>query len=98
MLNLVWVARDRWFKIGVQLNIGVETLKDISIEYSNLGYPYHGRDSGMCFREMLSEWLNASPSWEELATALDHDSVGYSDMAKGIRQMFNIVEKPLVSG
>ena len=97
VLDLIQDVEYSWFNLGIQLDIGMERLKEIGTGYHSFGYRHDRRDSNMCFHEMLCEWLSTSPTWEELATALEQDSVGYGDKAKEIRRLFNIVEKPSVS-
>ena len=92
VLNFVWSAKNEWFNLGVQLNIGMEELQRIGLKF--------GHDSGSCLREMVLTWLNMTdpaPSWEVLATALEGNSVLHSGIASEIREKFNIQTKPSVS-
>ena len=92
VLNFVWAAEYAWFNLGVQLNIGMEELQRIGQKFDH--------DSGSCLREMVQTWLkmaDPAPSWEDLATALEGDSVDSyksSDGARNIREMFNVPMKP----
>ena len=88
-LNFSWGARDVWFNMGLQLNIGVMKLQQIDDD--------NDEDTDTCLREMLLEWLTSSPSWEDLATALEQGSVDWTDMACEIRRKFDLPEKPLVA-
>jgi hypothetical protein len=71
----------------------MEKLRRINVAHDEYGYRCN-RDEDLCVREMLLIWLDSSPSWEDLATALEQGSVGHSDMAKDIREKFNITEVP----
>ena len=51
----------------------------------------------VCFRKMLLTWLDSSPSWEDLATALEQNSVGCTDMAEEIRRNYGLPEKTSLS-
>jgi hypothetical protein len=79
--NLLCGTSNRWFNLGLQLNIGMEQLQKIK---SN------NRDSKSCHQEMLLMWLDSSPTWEGLASALEKDSVGREEEANEIRKRFNI--------
>ena len=95
VIKFVLSAKDTWFNLGVQLNIGMEELQRISQKYDH--------DSGSCIREIVQTWLKMSdpaPSWEVLATALEGNSVdpyNSSYSARNIREMFNVPKKPSVS-
>ena len=92
VLNFVWGAKEKWFNLGVQLNIGMEELQRINQKFCP--------ESGSCLREMVLTWLNMTdpaPSWEVLATALEGysvDSYKSSDGARNIREMYNVPKKP----
>ena len=95
VLNFVWKARSSWFNLGVQLNIKMEELQGISRKY--------GGDTDSCLAEMLLIWLkitDPAPSWEDLAIALEKDSVDSyksGDIASEIREIFKILTKPSTS-
>ena len=67
----LWDARDKWYNIGVQLNMSIASLDAIRRE---------NRDNpDTCFNEMLSNWLrNGRPplTWNNLADALRSRPVG----------------------
>ena len=90
-LNFVWVARDVWFNLGLQLNIEIDKLQRISKSRDK------HMDMDICVQEMLLVWLDSLPSWEDLATALEQDSVGCTDMAGEIRRKFDLPTKPSIS-
>ena len=87
MCNLVSDAKPKWFELGFQLQIKEVALEVIKMENS---------DVQACFRKMLSTWLkmvDPLPSWEGLLTALEHDSVNCSNLARSIRQDFDMTKK-----
>jgi hypothetical protein len=93
VINLVWGARSSWFNLGIQLGIGMERLEDINVAFNENGNRY----VDLCLHKMLLIWLDSSSSWEDLATALEHGSVGYCNIAKIIREKFDITRIPSVS-
>ena len=83
VIKLVLSAKDTWFNLGVQLNIGMEELQRIGQKFDH--------NSKVCLREMLIMWLDMTdpaPSWEDLATALEKESVNHCDIASEIRKKF----------
>ena len=87
MFNLVSDAKPKWFELGFQLQIREVELEVIEKENSAVQ---------ACFRKMLSTWLkmvDPLPSWEGLLTALEHDSVNCSNLARSIRQDFDMRKK-----
>ena len=87
-LGFIWVARDIWFNLGVQLNIG---MKELHIIDGN------NNDNGWCLQEVLLMWLKSSPSWEQLAMALEEDHVDCADIASEIREKFHIPKTSSIS-
>ena len=82
--DVIWDARDEWFNLGLQLNIKIVELKVISTENEKVKSR---------FREMLLLWLKMTDpllSWEDLLTALEHNSVRCGDLAKEIRKKFGM--------
>ena len=73
--NAMWSARNKWFDIGLELNIDSGTLDVI---YQN------ERDMGRCLMEMLTVWLRteSKPTWTALAKALRSASVGHHALAE----------------
>ena len=87
VFNLVSDAKPKWFELGFQLQIREVELEVIEKENSAVQ---------ACFRKMLSTWLkmvDPLPSWEGLLTALEHDSVNCSNLARSIRQDFDMRKK-----
>ena len=76
--NTLWEARTQWYNLGLDLDIGPDSLD--SIELANSGKP------DRCFRAMLTKWLREHhrPTWSALAEALRSPSVGLSHLAEDI--------------
>ena len=86
--DLVWDARSKWFDLGFQLDVKYIELEVVEKDCSNVN---------SSFRKMLSTWLkmiDPPPSWEDLLTALEHDSVKCGDLAERIRLRFGIFKQP----
>ena len=76
----IWEARTRWYNLGLQLGVSVDTL-DV-IKYN------HHTNCDQCFTDMIKEWLRASDlqrTWEALAKALESPQVGHGNLAEQIR-------------
>ena len=74
--NTIWMARAKWYNIGLNLNIHMGTLDAIKKDND---------DSDDRFRAMLITWLKTvqpKPTWEALAEALRSPSVGYEQLAE----------------
>ena len=70
---------DKWFSLGVQLQVPIETLK--SIRRENLPMTEQ-------FLEMLTVWLkctNPPPTWNTLTEALESPPVGERLLAQQLR-------------
>ena len=52
----------KWFTLGVQLHIGIVTLKRIEQEWR--------ADVTRCLLEVLIQWLKGNPSWNDIVKAL----------------------------
>ena len=75
VLEKVWKARAKWYNIGLQL--GIEACDLDAIQKDNY---YKSED---CLREMIKQWLNRTKgSWRKLIDALNHETVGFHDLAK----------------
>ena len=78
LMDITWKAREKWFNIGIQLEMSVSDLKVISQNKS-------GQPDG-CFVEMLVQWLRqGKATWEALINALKSEPVGYLQLANEIR-------------
>ena len=77
VLEKVWKARAKWYNVGLQL--GMEACDLDAIQKDN---HYKSED---CLREMIKQWLNRTRgSWRKLIDALNHETVGFHDLAKSI--------------
>ena len=66
VINALHSVCDRWYKIGVQLEVPIPILKNIA------------RDSMDTLCDTLDYWMrnNPSPSWSHIVDALKTSSVG----------------------
>ena len=73
-------ARDKWFDIGLALNINFSTLKSIEREQLN--------NQSSCLREILAHRIQSGSSltWADLSDCLRHPTVGRRDLASEIHQ------------
>lgn len=69
--------RGKWYNIGVQIGVDNGTLQSIKSECS---------DSGDALREVLTDWLKKTPTWEALFRALRSRPVGASDTADKLQR------------
>ena len=71
-----WEARNKWFNIGLGLNLEVGDLKAISQRNRD--------DVDDCFRDMLEKWLRTSlrPMQSNLITVLREKTVGFNQLAE----------------
>ena len=73
---------DKWFSLGVQLQIPVQTLKCIEAEYNQMNRR---------LLEMLTVWLrcpNPPPTWNILTEALESLPVGEKLLAQQLRDKY----------
>ena len=73
---------DKWFPLGVQLQVSIETLN--SIQSNN-------RTTAECLLEMLTVWLkctNPPPTWNILIEALESSPVGENLLAQQLRHKY----------
>ena len=73
---------DKWYSLGVQLQIPVETLKCIEAEHNQMNRR---------LLEMLTVWLrriNPSPTWDILTEALESPPVGEKLLAQQLRDKY----------
>ena len=81
VFDSVWEARQKWYNIGLQLNLDVNDLDAIQIR--------NNANPDCCIKEMLVCWLRGGgATWGALIGALKHKTVGYSDLANGITAKF----------
>ena len=75
-----------WYDLGLQLKVGIGTLKSIRAEFSA---PKHH------LREMLNAWLTTgdNPSWKTLIEALRSRMVGASQLAAALETKYCLDER-----
>ena len=81
VLNAVWNARQRWFDIGLELDLSVSDLNAIKTSNDNIIYK--------CINNMLIVWLrrsNPPPTWSALVGALRSPVVGCEELAKRVER------------
>ena len=78
---------DRWYNLGLELNLKSETLSRI---HDHTRFP----DSRDQLLEMLKTWLTTSDnaSWKTLTDALRSRSVGASQLASVLESKYCVVE------
>ena len=70
---------EKWYSLGLHLQIPVKTLKCIEAEYKQMN---------RCLLEMLTVWLKCTtppPTWNILTEALESPSVGENLLAQQLR-------------
>ncbi len=74
----VFGAFNEWYNFGLSLGIGVNLLRGIQSRCF---------DNQTCLREMLTHWLQTSPSrtWNDLYNALSSKTVQRMDVAGSIK-------------
>ena len=80
MRNAIFEARDKWYDIGIELNLSFKTLNVIEKDCPN--------DCGRCLTKMLIEWLSSSyppPTWSDVVDALSSRPVGEKRLAEDIK-------------
>lgn len=74
-IDLLYEVKEKWYDIGIQLDIDVKILDKIRSEYKD--------DVASCLREILTVWLlRENPSWGELAEALKAKTVNKIELAE----------------
>ena len=77
-INALNSVCDKWYKIGVQLEVPLPNLKNIA------------RDSMDPLCDTLDYWMrnSPSPSWKHLVGALEALSVGETQLAKALEEKY----------
>ena len=77
VLETVWLAKDKWYHLGLQLKVDSGTLDAIEKEE---------RRNEDRLRRMLITWLraNGKKSWQMLQDALRAKSVDHADVAEDV--------------
>ena len=83
MRSEIFSVRDKWYDIGVELNIPYTTLNVIEKDCPN--------NCADCLRKMLVAWLSSDsppPSWSALVEALSSEPVGEKRLAGEIQTKY----------
>ena len=83
LVNELHEVRDKWYHLGVQLNMKTSDLKAIRTKYNN--------DPDDCLLEMLSSWLSISspsPTWQNVVDALCCATIARPLTAERIRKEY----------
>ena len=81
VLTELFVVKEKWFNIGLQLSVPVKDLQQIFNE--------HKSDHGTGLRLMLVKWLESGKaSWKSVTKALSCQIVGESSLAKTLQQRY----------
>ena len=76
---MFWEARTEWKNIGIELNLLITDLNEITIN--------GGGNVGNCFTEMLTLWLkqvDPPPTWSAMISALRQPTVGLQKLADSV--------------
>ena len=88
LVNELHEVRDKWYHLGLQLNMKTSDLKAIRSQYMN--------KPDDCLLEMLSVWLSRTdpspPSWQRVVDALSSPAVDRPDVAEHVRQVYMCFE------
>ena len=79
----IFPVRNKWYDIGVELNIPYHSLNVIEKDCPN--------NCADCLRKMLEHWLTRTspgPSWSGLVEALSSEPVGEKRLARQIRTKY----------
>ena len=74
--NKTWSARWKWYHTGIGLDIPVDSLEAINLNYQG--------NCERCYTAMLTEWLrrmSPRPTWTALAEALRSPPVNMRNLA-----------------
>jgi hypothetical protein len=83
LVNELNEVRDKWYHLGVQLNMKTSDLNAIRSQYMN--------NPDDCLLEMLCVWLTKLPSpptWQTVVDALSAPAVRRPDVAQRVRQTY----------
>ena len=81
VLTELFVVKEKWFNIGLQLSVPVKDLQWIFSEHKN--------DHSTGLRLMLVKWLEmGEASWKSLSKALSSQIVEESALAKKLQQKY----------
>ena len=80
--NELHLVSDKWFPLGVQLQVPTATLRCIRSDF---------RTVADCLLEMLTVWLqctNSPPTWDILIEALESPPMGERHLAQQLRDKY----------
>ena len=83
MRSELFSVREKWYDIGLELNIPFQTLNVIEKDSPN--------NCANCLRKMLMDWLSSSspdPSWSGLVEALSSEPVAEKKLARAIQSKY----------
>ena len=83
----VWLARSKWFNIGLGLGLAPSDLDAINME--------NNRDVQACFTDCLLAWLRGScrpPTWSAMIKALRSPDVGFAALADWIKEKYIVTK------
>ena len=78
----LYLVSDKWFSLGVQLQVSIETLRCIRSDIHTVAE---------CLLETLTVWLkctNPPPTWNSLSEALESPPVGERLLAQQLRDKY----------
>ena len=81
--NAIQTVKDKWFNIGLELNIPFQILYAIRRKYNG--------NAAHCLSEMLKKWLISTsppPTWSGLLQALSSEPVGERRLVEEIRRQY----------
>ena len=80
VLDELYDIRDKWYNVGLRLDVPTEKLESILIS--------HDRDN--CFRQVLVLWLKSGKAtWLGLCQALRHRTVGRVKLAATLQTKYH---------
>ena len=83
MRGEIFSVRNKWYDIGLELNIPYHTLNVIEKDCPN--------NCADCLRKMLENWLTRTypgPSWSGLVDALSSEPVGEKRLARHLHSKY----------
>ena len=89
--SAIYSIRNKWYDVGVELNISFQTLNAIRTDCPN--------NCADCLREMLVVWLSRTsppPSWSGLVEALSSEPVGERRLAEQIHTQYCVSSHDVV--
>ena len=84
VVNELHEVRDKWYHLGVQLNMKPSDLDPIQKQYMN--------NCDDCLLQMLSLWLTKTtpspPSWQRVVDALCSPAIGKQSAGERLKQIY----------